>query len=129
MRRLLALVLSVPLLACVATGNLGKDDTGGGGTDDTDDGGGTDGDRMDVGGHDGACAPKEGDTSCQTCEKADCCEVYEACYAVDQCVCIMTCLHEGHGLDACINNCGADGGRHVDLMTCADGHCSDAGCP
>jgi predicted small secreted protein len=118
-----------------ATGDGDGDSTSGGetgdgtadGTDSTDATDTTDGETD--GGMDGACAPADDDTTCMSCQKDACCDFWEACYQSDHCICIVTCMGEGHGIDACREHCGPDDGQQHDLGGCTSNHCTDMNCP
>jgi len=73
-----------------------------------------------------ACMPDGGDTECVQCLKQDCCEVYAACEANAECLCVLECHAEGEDITSCLaSGCGFSG-ETLALQPCTAVDCRGA---
>lgn len=125
--RLIASCLAVVLAGCDVEVSLGRIDAG-----DSIDGAALDTSAADAPTDvlfDAACTATADASACDLCLAGACCSALSACEAAGTCSCIVGCVIAGDGdAAACSTHCGADGGEHTAVLTCAHDHCTPT-CP
>jgi hypothetical protein len=72
------------------------------------------------------CITGAADDACVSCAKANCCDDYTACFADQNCACLVSCIDSGTSVDACSapDACGAPTAISVSTAACLNASCA-----